>query len=421
MYLDDVRSRQARHEVAGIVSVCSAHPDVLRETLRLARSVGVPALIESTCNQVNQFGGYTRLTPAAFVTSVRGLADEIDLPFDGLILGGDHLGPSPWQHEPAASALQKAADLVQHYVRAGFLKLHLDCSMRLADDPASGPSPEVIAERAAQLASVAESCDGGDLRFVIGTEVPPPGGALESGRAPRLTCVEDAARTIELHRHAFLKLGLEAAWDRIIALVVQPGVEFGDDFVCDYDSTMAGDLSRFIETQALVYEAHSTDYQPRSALQELVRDHFAVLKVGPALTFAYREAVFALSMIEDELFPAAEASNLRRVIEAAMLHHPEHWQRYYEGPASSQAFKRRYSLSDRIRYYWPEPAVQLALKRLFSNLHASKVPRSLISQYLPLEQDALLAHGFDFSPEALISERIARRLQDYFSACYPDA
>ncbi len=421
MYLDDVRSRQLLGEAVGVASVCSAHPDVIRETLRLARRFGVPALIESTCNQVNQFGGYTGMAPAAFAATVRGFADEMDLACDSLLLGGDHLGPSVWQGEPARYALQKACDLVRDYVAAGFVKLHLDCSMRLADDPPGGPSPETIAERAAQLACIAEQSNGGGLRYVIGTEVPPPGGATHREKGPRPTLPEDAARSVELHRLAFRKQGLDEAWDRVLALVVQPGLEFGDDFVAEYQPAAAGELSQFILTQSLVYEAHSTDYQSRAALRQLVRDHFAFLKVGPALTFAYREAVFALAMIEAELYPPEDRSNLVAVVDRTMQRNTEHWQKYYTGSPAEQTFKRRYSLSDRIRYYWTQPVVQSALQHLMRNLHAREVPGSLISQYLPLEKEALLAHGFAFSPEAVVSERIARRLGDYFAACYPEA
>ncbi len=421
MYLDELVNRQLHGEAVGLASVCSAHPDVIRETLRLARRFDVPALIEATCNQVNQFGGYTGVNPAAFVASVRCLADEVDLPIDRLILGGDHLGPSVWQHEPSQAALPKAADLVRDYAAAGFTKLHLDCSMRLADDPLDGPAPELVAERAAQLAGVAERSGRGELRYIIGTEVPPPGGAPEVEAGPRPTRVEDAARAIELHRLAFGKQGLEHAWDRVIALVVQPGLEFGDESIFEYQPDQAVDLRDFIETQTLVYEAHSTDYQSPATLRQLVRDHFAILKVGPALTFAYREAVFALSMIEDELVPRGERSDLRQVVERAMRSRPEYWQKYYKGTAAEQALKRRYSLSDRIRYYWTDPDVQSAVKQLTRNLHARKVPLALLSQFLPLEKDSLLEHGFAFSPEAVISERIARRLGEYFAACYSAA
>ncbi|HUH97349.1 MAG TPA: class II D-tagatose-bisphosphate aldolase, non-catalytic subunit, partial [Anaerolineales bacterium] len=285
MYLDELLAAQRRGERRGIPSICSAHPWVLRTALRQHPEV---LLIESTCNQVNQYGGYTGMTPPAFLRYVRGLATEENYPFENIILGGDHLGPNLWQDESAERAMQKGETLIRDYVRAGFVKIHLDCSMRLADDPPGPLEVEAAAGRTARLAGVAEECSRGELRYVIGTEVPVPGGAPRHEEAVGVTKVEDAGQTIQATREAFCRAALEAAWERVIAVVVQPGVEFGDDFVLPYRPAAAKDLSRFIEGQAMVYEAHSTDYQTRQALRHLVADHFAILKVGPALTFAFR-------------------------------------------------------------------------------------------------------------------------------------
>ncbi len=304
---DGLIAIQKRGEAKGIVSVCSAHPHVIKQTLRVSKTLRVSPLIEATCNQVNQFGGYTGMTPRDFVSYIRGVAEENDFPFENIVLGGDHLGPNVWQNEPAESAMDKAKVLIQDYLQEGFVKIHLDCSMRLADDPQGALNPEIIARRVVQLAKVSEESVGAGLvsaqlpRYVIGTEVPIPGGATEHEEGVRVTKVEDVRETIELHRKAFYELGLQPAWERVIAVVVQPGVEFGDDFVLPYRPDVAQGLARFIETQSMVYEVHSTDYQTRDALRNLVRDHFAILKVGPRLTFAFREVVFALAMIENEL------------------------------------------------------------------------------------------------------------------------
>src|SRR5574340_988100 len=134
MYLDEILREQKQGKPAGIPSVCSAHPQVLQQALKAAGAFGVPPLIEATCNQVNQFGGYTGMTPTGFVQFLRELASQAGYTFENIILGGDHLGPSPWQDEPANAAMAKARQLVQDAVRAGFSKIHLDCSMRLADD-----------------------------------------------------------------------------------------------------------------------------------------------------------------------------------------------------------------------------------------------------------------------------------------------
>ena len=417
MYLDEILAAQNRGEARGIVSVCSAHPYVLKQPLKVSGTLRV-SLIEATCNQVNQFGGYTGMRPADFVRYVRGIAEENNYPFENIILGGDHLGPSVWQAEPADIAMEKAETLIRDCVEAGFVKIHLDCSMRLADDSEGPLDVEVSAKRAARLARIAEGVGHENLRYVIGTEVPIPGGAKEHEGGVSVTKVENVQQTIEVTREAFYRAGLQSAWERVIAVVVQPGVEFGDDFVLPYQPDAAKDLSLFIETQPLIYEAHSTDYQTRQALKDLVRDHFAILKVGPALTFALREAVFALAMIEDELVPSNERSNIISVLDDIMLGYPEHWVKYYHGDEKEKAFKRKYSLSDRIRYYWTHPMVQRAFDKMLSTLNKKPLPAMLIKQYVP-DVYEMVAQTGTVTPEQILLAKIQNMLDDYAQACNP--
>src|SRR6516225_10071611 len=128
-------------------------------------------------------GGYTGMRPQDFLELVHRIADRAGLPRDRVLLGGDHLGPNPWQMLSAEAAMTRAEVLVADYVRAGFRKIHLDCSMACADDPPS-LSDEMIARRAARLCTVAEhahaEADGEPPVYVIGTEVPRPGGASEA-------------------------------------------------------------------------------------------------------------------------------------------------------------------------------------------------------------------------------------------------
>ena len=327
--LVDIVKAHKQGKFVGIASICSSHPAVLESAIRRAVRNGTPLLIESTCNQVNQFGGYTGMTPRDFVAFVQHLANENGLPAGQLILGGDHLGPSVWQDETEDNAMNKSEQLVGDYIHAGFRKIHLDASMKLADDDSTVPLDiEISARRAARLAKVCEvthaKMPGSPApHYVIGSEVPVPGGAHEHEDGVSVTRVEDVRQTIEVIHAAFNREGLEAAWERVIALVVQPGVEFGDDFILDYQPEKASALSRYIERKSrLVYEAHSTDYQTRDSLRDLVRDHFAILKVGPALTFAYREAVFSLAMMERELVAEGECSNLISCMEEVMTNEP---------------------------------------------------------------------------------------------------
>ncbi|TIP97364.1 MAG: tagatose-bisphosphate aldolase, partial [Mesorhizobium sp.] len=132
----NIAARRAAGEKSGIASVCSAHPLVIEAALRhgLARSADV--LIEATCNQVNHDGGYTGMTPAGFRSFVEAHAQKAGFPIDRLVLGGDHLGPNPWKHMAAATAMKKAGAMIDAYASAGFTKMHLDTSMACADDPA---------------------------------------------------------------------------------------------------------------------------------------------------------------------------------------------------------------------------------------------------------------------------------------------
>ncbi len=419
----DLVARHRNGEAVGIASLCAAHPRGVEAALRHAQARGLPqVLFEATCNQVNQDGGYTGMRPEDFVRFVHGIAADVGFDPARIALGGDHLGPSPWTALEAAEAMDKAEAMVAAFVAAGFRKIHLDCSMSCAGDPV--PLPEAtIVERAVRLCRVAEAAwarSGGEAPvYVIGTEVPVPGGATEAIHALAATTPEAALATIGAHRDAFAAAGLGDAWTRVIASVVQPGVEFDHHEVIDYAPDKARALSDAIaRVPGMVYEAHSTDYQTRTALAALVRDHFAILKVGPGLTFALREALWALDAIEREWIPASRRGGLREVALACMRARPEHWKRYYHGEGRALDFDLQYSLSDRIRYYWPDPEIERARQRLFANLRDQPPPMPMLGQYLPRALPALRA-GAASDPKAWVLEHLTHVLDDYYHACNP--
>ena len=403
----------------GIASICSAHPMVLRAALRLAARTDEPVLIEATCNQVNHLGGYTGMRPADFVARVLTIAAEEGCPADRILLGGDHLGPSPWRHLPAAAAMAEAETMMRAFVEAGFRKLHLDASMGCAGE-ADGLDDETTANRAAHLAAIAEDAatGQGEARplYIIGTEVPPPGGADHELTDIAPTRPDAARRTLAVHEAAFRAAGLVPAWDRVIGLVVQPGVEFGNRNVIGYDRKTAAPLARMLEEHPqLVFEAHSTDYQGETALRALVEDGFAILKVGPELTFLLREALYGLDLIASDLIADYGERPLYYAMDAAMCADPGHWARHYAGPPAEQKLLRHYSLSDRIRYYWPAPEARAAVDRLFDSLGGRPIPAPLLRQHLPwIDAD------IPCDPEALVIRHITHGLETYRAACRGD-
>lgn len=425
--IQEIVQQQKQGTPVGIYSCCSANAFVLKAALRRGLQHHMPVLIEATANQVNQFGGYTGMKPADFYAYVQQLAADMGYPEKDLILGGDHLGPLTWTNLPAAEAMDNAEELVRQFVLAGFTKIHLDTSMRVADDDLQARlSDEVIAERGARLCKAAEAAYAQRLAvhpgsqppvYIIGSEVPIPGGAQEAEDSVSVTKPEACMGTYQTFEQAFRSLGLEHAWERVVGLVVQPGVEFGDGDVFSYDRDNAAALTALGKQLPVIFEGHSTDYQTPNCLRNMVCDGIAILKVGPALTFALREALFSLELIERELYAGTgvHLSDFRAVLEHAMLANEGNWRKHYHGDGNATKYARAFSFSDRARYYLPDAAVQDAIRRLMENL--SEIPLSLLSQFMPMQYSKVRSGAVANCPEALILDRIGNCIDEYLYAC----
>ncbi len=358
-----------------LVSVCSAHPDVLRAALNWAERGDRALIVEATSNQVNQDGGYTGLRPRDFAHQVRAQATAQGVAWERLILGGDHLGPQAWKTLSADAAMAKSVTLVDAYVAAGFQKIHLDCSHACADDPEPLDDTQ-IAQRSAQLAQACErACErtrqGDPPAYVIGTEVPTPGGGTRPDHRPQITSPQAARRTLDAHAQA----GLGGLKDRIVGLVVQPGVEFlplGVHALPEDDDPQLRDV--MLAWPRLVLEAHSTDYQRPRALRRLAEWGFGFLKVGPALTFAVRQALYSL---DQALTYGGQGVGLFDRMERVMLDDDQHWRQHYD-PHDKLA--RHFGLSDRIRYYWTAPRAQRAVAALRVQVQTARLPDPVLRQ-----------------------------------------
>ncbi|MFD8724660.1 class II D-tagatose-bisphosphate aldolase non-catalytic subunit [Streptomyces sp. NPDC059629] len=268
---------------------------------------------------------------------------------------------------------------------------------------------------------MAESAAGdraGTLRYVIGTEVPVPGGAHETLEGMSATSPQAARLALEHNRRAFERHGVAGAWPRVVALVVQPDVEFDHLQVFDYRRERTAELRTVLADEpAMVFAAHSTDYQTVEGLAGLMEDHWAVLKGGPGLTFALREALFALTDIEDELLPARSRSRLSEVVDRRMRDEPSWWEGYYGGNADDQRLARRYSYSDRMRCYWPDPEIAAAQDRLFTNLSGLDIPLPLLSAHLPDQYQRVRTGDLSAAPRDLLVAHVRDVLRDYDRAC----
>ena len=426
--LTEVVQSQKQGASRGIYAACTANAYAIRAVLRQAACDGAGALVESTASQVNSAGGYSGLTPARFRHQVLQMAAEIGIPPHRVILGGDHIGPHPWRHEDAEQALLRASELVAACVAAGYRKIHLDTSTPCANDPrqADGTLPiELISRRAADLCRVAEQTARkagiAPPWYVIGSDVPSPGGGNMAMSVAPVTHVRNVRDYVAACRRTFGAEGLETAWQRVLALVVQTGAEFSPVAVQPYDTDRMQPLVAYIRQEKhLVFEAHSTDYQTPSALARMVTDHVGILKVGPALTYAMREALFVLADIEKEMLggrKSIQCSHLPETMERLMVADPGFWQSYYQGTDKEMAHLRRNAYSDRIRYYWACPEADTARHRLIANLKQYVPPLSLITEHLPDAGKKIRAGALANDPESIVLDRIAAVTTMYARAC----
>ena len=426
--LQEMMDQRSKGVKCGIPSYCTANELVLEAALLRAKEIGRPVLIEATANQVNQFGGYTGMKPADFYAKVLAMAEKAGVKESQLILAGDHLGPLTWQDLPEEKAMANAEELVREYVLAGFTKIHLDTSMKVADDPEGLLSTQTIARRGARLYKVCMEAwetlkqtkpDAMRPVFIIGSEVPIPGGAQEQEDTLAVTRPEAFADTVRTYEQAFAEAGFPEGMKDVIAVVVQPGVEFGDDQVFYYDHDAAKELcAELANHPGIAFEGHSTDYQSPECLRAMVEDGIVILKVGPALTFGLREALFSLSMMEKELVPEEDQARFIETLEEVMLADPGNWRKHYHGSEKEQALARKYSFSDRARYYIGQEKVQQSIQKLFENLRQSGIPMNMLHQYMPLQYLKIRSGQLTADPKALAMDGAVEFMQDYEIATF---
>lgn len=420
----DMIAKRKAGITCGVPSYCTANRLAIEAILEQAKRFDDYILIEATANQVNQFGGYTGMKPADFTQFVYGIADSVGFPREQIVLGGDHLGPLTWVTLPEEEAMANSIELVKQFVLAGFKKIHLDTSMKLSGDPADEMlSDEVIAERGVTLYQACEEAYQELLKtnpkevrpvFVIGSEVPIPGGAQEEEDSISVTKPEAFEKTVQVYQETFVRHGIPDAFENIIGVVVQPGVEFGDADVFQYDRANARELCGALKKyDGIVFEGHSTDYQTPESLKQMVEDGIAILKVGPALTYGLREGLFALSLMEKELIVGEKRANFIDVMENVMLAAPGNWQKHYHGTDEEKALARKYSFSDRCRYYMNHEEMEIAIQKLFKNLNETGIPMNMLHQYMPRQYSKILAGNLKLEASALAKDCVVTFVEDY--------
>jgi D-tagatose-1,6-bisphosphate aldolase subunit GatZ/KbaZ len=239
-----------------------------------------------------------------------------------------------------------------------------------------------------------------------------------------VTEAADALKTIDIYCEEFTKAGLEEAFERVIALVLELGVEFHCWTLDEYDRKKTAELTTAMHSTPFCIEGHSTDYQTRKHLRQMCEDGVAILKVGPAFTFAAREALFSLELIERELLSSSKKSlsDFRATLDRVMCENPKDWEKYYLGSEDEQSISRAYSYYDRGRYYFGDLRIQEARDTLMENISdEDSIPLPLLSQYLPAQYERVRSGHIPNKADEILLDYIGSYIDDYLEAttCMP--
>ena len=117
--------------------------------------------------------------------------------------------------------------------------------------------------------------------------------------------------------------------------------------------------------------------------------------------------------MEKELVPEAEQAHFIETLDEVMLKNPANWQKHYHGDEKQMAQARKYSFSDRARYYIGQPEVTEAMNQLFANLRKYPVPMNMLHQYMPISYNKIRDGELELDPRELAMDGVTNFMMDY--------
>jgi D-tagatose-1,6-bisphosphate aldolase subunit GatZ/KbaZ len=388
-------------------SFCTSNMDVIKTILYFCRVKKLPCLIESTSNQVNQHGGYTKKTPKIFVKEILNLKKKIKFDSKKLFLGGDHLGPLPWKKKNNSIAMKNSISLINDYLEQNFCKIHIDTSIKCKNDKYI--NSEIVLNRSNEILNNSRIKKKIEKKFlVLGTEVPLAGSGVNKKLIP--TNKKQITTEVLNIKKIFKKIGLK---NKFFGLVIEPGMKYG------HSTIKKPSFANFVTKRNIsiknnfFYEAHSTDYQPKEILKKLVKNNFKFLKVGPELTYNYSRSLFFMENIEKKK-NKLKNSNIKKTILSSMLKNKKYWNDYY----TKNHKLLLNSKLDRMRYYLDTKVVKKSIRTLKKNINLLDkndiiclMDFSAKKEFLNFSKKKL--SNFDIIKIIFISKTLKR----YFSSC----
>ena len=395
-----------------VPSFCTSNIEVLKIIILYCKRKKLPCLIESTSNQVNQFGGYSGKTPQEFYNNIKKILKKNNFSSRNFYMGGDHLGPLPWKKKNEKTAVNNSVQLINKCLDSNYSKIHVDTSIKCINDKIINHS--IIFDRTKYILQNSKLKKKlGKTFLIIGTEVP-LSGSNEKGKI-KLTQINQ----INLEVKKFKDL-LKTLYKKKLkfGLVIEPGMRFMHNSIQKPNFANFEPKRKISKKNNFVYEAHSTDYQPLGVLIKLVKNNFKFLKVGPELTYNYSRSLFLMEKIEKK-YLKNNFSKIKDNIMSTMLKDKKYWKDYYSGSSLKVKKLILNSKLDRMRYYLNKHKIKISINKLKKNINSlssEKIKKYLLSkENKTLFDKKLVKNLSNFDLINLIY--ISKCLNRYYRAC----
>ena len=388
-------------------SFCTANEEVIKIILLYCKIYNLPCLIECTSNQVNQFGGYIKKTPKEFSNLIFKIARTIKLNKKNIFLGGDHLGPLPWNNKNSNLAIKNSIELINNYISNKFCKIHIDTSVQCKNDKVF--NSQIKFDRTKKILKKIKLKKKSNIFYVVGSEVP------ISGSDKKKLLKPTSIYTIKKDSNIFSELLFKKSCKKKnFGLVIEVGMKYMDKYIQKPNLKNFLQKKNFSLKNNFIYEAHSTDFQSINTLKKLVNNNFKFLKVGPELTYLYSRSLLLMQKIEKH-FIEKNKSNFNENLIQEMLKNNKYWINFYEKNNYNQFLNSKY---DRSRYYLGTKKVKNSIGKLRLNINNLNLTK-LIKKFTHTSSNTILKlkknklNNFEILNFIFISRSLAK----YYRAC----
>ena len=99
-----------------------------------------------------------------------------------------------------------------------------------------------------------------------------------------------------------------------------------------------------------------------------------------------------------------------------MLADPSNWENHYHGNEKELHLARKYSYSNRIRYYMGDEKIVAATDKLFANLREHEIPMNMLHQFMPIQYQQIVDGQLKNDPRDVVMAQIAEVMKIYEAA-----